>query len=60
MIFKFALNGGGEHIIEAVWNIIEAAFLLVSLGVYVYSGSRAEGMLLKYNDNTRKRRKKGA
>jgi len=53
MIFKFALNGGGEH-------IIEAAFLLVSLGVYVYLGSRAEGMLLKCNDNTRKRREKGA
>jgi hypothetical protein len=60
MIFKFALNGGGEHIIEAVWNIIGAAFLLVSLGVYVYLGSKAEGMLLKYNDNTRKRREKGA
>ena len=60
MIFKFALNGGGEHIIEAVWIIIAAALLLVSLGVYVYLGSKAEGMLLKNNGNTRKRREKGA
>jgi len=60
MIFKFALNGGGEHIIEAVWIIIAAALLLVSLGVYVYLGSKAEGMLLKNNGNTRKQREKGA
>jgi len=54
MIFKFALNGGGEHIIEAVWIIVAAALLLVSLGVYVYLGSKAEVMLLKNNVNTRK------
>ena len=60
MIFKFALNGGSEHIIGAVWIIIAATLLLIPLGVYVYLGSRAEGMLLKYNDNTRKRREKGA
>jgi hypothetical protein len=60
MIFKFALNGGGEHIIEAVWIIIAAALLLVSLGVYVYLGSKAEGLLLKNNGNTRKRHEKGA
>jgi len=60
MIFKFALNGGGEHIIVVVWIIIAAALLLVSLGVHVYLGSRAEGMLLKNNCNTRKRRDKGA
>lgn len=54
MIFKFALNGGGEHIIEAVWIIIAAALLLMSLGVYVYLGSKAEGMLLKNNGNTKK------
>jgi hypothetical protein len=60
MIFKFALNGGGEHIIEAVWIIIAAAMLLVALGVYVYLGSKAEGLLLKNNGNTRKRHEKGA
>lgn len=49
MIFKFALNGGSEHIIEAVWIIIAAALLLVSLGVYVYLGSRAEEILMKSN-----------
>ncbi|MCX7097051.1 MAG: Cache domain protein [Methylococcales bacterium] len=59
MIFKFALNGGGEHIIEAVWIIIAAALLLVSLGVYVYLGSKAEGMLLKNNGNSKKRHDKG-
>lgn len=53
MIFKFALNGGSEHIIKAVWIIIAAALLLVSLGVYVYLGSKAEVMLLKNNVNTR-------
>jgi len=53
MIFKFALNGASEHIIEAVWIIISAALLLVSLGIYVYLGSKAEVMLLKNNVNTR-------
>ena len=53
MIFKFALNRASEHIIEAVWIIISAALLLVSLGIYVYLGSMAEVMLLKNNVNTR-------
>ena len=52
MIFKFALNGGGEY-------IIAAALLLVSLGVYVYLGGKAEVMLLKNNVNTRNRLDKG-
>ncbi len=56
MIFKFALNDSGEHIIEAVWIIIAAALLLISLGVYVYLGSKAEGLLVKNNGDTRKRR----
>lgn len=46
MIFKFALKSDSEHIIAAVWIIISVALLLVSLGVYVYLGSKAEGMLL--------------
>jgi hypothetical protein len=46
------IKRGGEH-------IIEAALLLVSLGVYVYLGSNAEGMLLKNNVNTRKMCKGG-
>ena len=50
MIFKFALKGDGEHIIEAVWIIIAVASLLVSLGIYVYLGSKAEGMLLNNRD----------
>jgi len=54
MIFKFALKGDGQHIIEAVWIIIAVAFLLVSLGVYVYLGSKAEGMLLNNRDKLKK------
>lgn len=53
MIFKSAL-GEGEHIIQAVWVILAAAVLLLSLGVYVYLGSKAEVFLLK----TREHRKK--
>lgn len=47
MIFKAALNGGGDYIIQAVWIIIAAAFLLLSLGVYVFLGSKAEILLIK-------------
>jgi hypothetical protein len=47
---KFALKGDGEHISEAVWIIIAVALLLVSLGIYVYLGSKAEGMLLNNRD----------
>ncbi|MGZ4955253.1 MAG: PDC sensor domain-containing protein [Methylobacter sp.] len=50
MIFKSALKSDSEHIIEAVWIIIAVALLLVSLGVYVYLGSKAEGMLLNNRD----------
>lgn len=45
MIFKAALQGGGAYIIQAVWVILAAAVLLLSLGVYVFLGSRAELML---------------
>lgn len=55
MIFKFALKGGGEHIIEAVWIIIAAALLLLSLGVYVYLGSKAEGILLSHRGQFKKK-----
>jgi len=55
----YTCKGGGEHIIEAGWIIIAAALLWVLLGVYVYLGSKAEGMLLKNNGNTRKQREKG-
>lgn len=57
---SLSINRGGEHIIEAVWIIIVAALLLVALGVYVYLGSKAAGLLLKNNGNTRKRHEKGA
>jgi hypothetical protein len=56
MIFKAALHGGGEQLIAAVWIIIAAASLLVSLGVYVYLGSRAESILLQNNDSTKLKR----
>jgi len=56
MIFKAALHGGGEQLIDAVWIIIATALLLVSLGIYVYLGSQAEAILLRYNDNTKSKR----
>ncbi len=46
MIFKSALNENGEHIVQAVWIILAAGFLLLSMAVYVYLGSRAELMLV--------------
>jgi Cache domain. len=54
MIFKFALNGDNAHINDAVSIIIAAALLLISLGVYVYLGSKAECMLLKSGRNKKK------
>ncbi|MFI3187107.1 MAG: PDC sensor domain-containing protein [Methylococcaceae bacterium] len=54
MIFKFALKDDSEHIIVAVWIIIAVALLLVSLGIYVYLGSKAEGMLLNNRDKVKK------
>ena len=50
MIFKFALKSDSEHIIKAIWIIITAALLPVSTGVYVYSGSKAEGMRVNDRD----------
>lgn len=55
MIFKAALNGGGEHLLEAVWIIVSAGILLVSLGCYVYLGSRAEAILAKNNERLKKK-----
>jgi len=46
MIFKSALHGG-EHILDAVWVMVASAILLLSLGVYVYLGSKAEVLLVK-------------
>lgn len=45
MIFKSALQGSGQFIVEAVWVVIAAAFMLLCLGVYVYLGSKAEATL---------------
>lgn len=45
MIFKSALQGSGQFIVEAVWVVIAAAFMLLCLGVYVYLGSKAEALL---------------
>lgn len=46
MIFKSALNESGEYIIQAVWIILAAGFLLLSLAFYVYLGSKAEVLLM--------------
>ncbi|MDD1615872.1 MAG: hypothetical protein CG439_982 [Methylococcaceae bacterium NSP1-2] len=56
MIFKAALHGGGEQLIAAVWIILATALLLVSLGIYVYLGSKAESILLKNSDSTKIKR----
>jgi hypothetical protein len=48
-----------EPIIEAIGIIIAAALLLVPLGVYIYLGGKAEGMLLKNNGNTKNDIKRG-
>lgn len=47
MIFKSALKESGEYIIQAVWIILAAGFLLLCLAIYVFLGSRAEVMLLQ-------------
>ncbi|WP_305908713.1 PDC sensor domain-containing protein [Methylomarinum sp. Ch1-1] len=47
MIFKSALKESGEYIIQAVWIILAAGFLLLCMAVYVYLGSKAEALLLK-------------
>jgi methyl-accepting chemotaxis protein-like sensor len=47
MIFKSALKESGEHIIQAVWIILAAGFLLLCMAVYVFLGSKAEVMLTK-------------
>jgi hypothetical protein len=52
MIFKSALQSSASFIVEAVWVIFAAAFLLLSLGVYVYLGSRAEIMLVQHKQQT--------
>ncbi|MDD1621190.1 MAG: PDC sensor domain-containing protein [Methylococcaceae bacterium] len=53
MIFKSALQNSGQFIVEAVWVVIAAAFMLLCLGVYVYLGSRAEVMLLSQKQQAR-------
>jgi len=54
MIFKAALQGSaGQYIVEAVWVVLAAALLLLSLGVYVFLGAKAEVMLI--NQKQRKR-----
>lgn len=54
MIFKAALQGSGQFIVEAVWVVFAAAFLLLSLGVYVFLGSRAEVLLNSHKQRARK------
>ncbi len=51
MIFKSALKESGEHIIQAVWIILAAGFLLLCLAIYVFLGSKSEVMLLKRKTN---------
>jgi len=47
MIFKSALQESGEFMIQAVWVILAAGFLLLCLAIYVYLGSKAEVILVK-------------
>lgn len=54
MVFKSALDGGKENIIGAVWIILAAAVLLLSLGVYIYLGSKAESLLLDNREQNKK------
>lgn len=51
MIFKSALKDSGEHIIQGVWIILAAGFLLFCLAIYVYLGSKAEVMLINMKTN---------
>ncbi len=54
MVFKSALHGEGEHIIGAVWIILAAGTLLLSLAVYIYLGSKAETLLIEYRNQNKK------
>lgn len=54
MVFKSALHGEEEHIIGAVWIILAAGTLLLSLAIYIYLGSKAETLLIKYKDQNKK------
>ena len=47
MVFKSALQESGGFMIQAVWVILAAGFLLLCLAVYVYLGSKAEVILTK-------------
>lgn len=47
MVFKSAVQGSGEYMIQAVWVILAAGFLLLCLAVYVYLGSKAEVILVQ-------------
>jgi len=53
MVFKSALHGEEEHIISAVWIILAAAMLLLSLGVYSYLGSKSEAVLIENKDQNK-------
>ena len=46
MVFKSALQESSEFMIQAVWVILAAGFLLLCLAVYVYLGSKAEVILV--------------
>ncbi len=51
MIFKSALNESGEYIIQAVWIILAAGFLLLCMAIYVFLGSKAEVTLLNQKNS---------
>ncbi len=51
MIFKSALQESGENIIQAVWIILAAGFLLLCMAIYVYLGSKAEVALMNQKNN---------
>ncbi|WP_237747526.1 PDC sensor domain-containing protein [Acidithiobacillus thiooxidans] len=57
LVFKFALGVPGDLMIAATL-LLTAAAMMISLGVYVYLGARAELLLIKVQ-NTKKRVYKG-
>ncbi len=58
MVFKSALHGKEEHIIGAVWIILAAGVLLLSLGVYIYLSSKSEALLIDYRNKHKNRQQK--
>ena len=46
LLFKSTLNDG-QYLLEAVWVMLGAVGLLISLGIYVYLGAKAEQVFIE-------------